>query len=512
MPSLRADPAIDPLVVRAVARLADGDVLAALTAWRDADAQLRGEAPTIAWARPLFLRVEGRAPRGEVPQGPRPAEPASEAWALAWAGDVGGARALAQKSPDAPENLGLTGVLDVLERRWASGVALLDRAIAAGGGEELVLHRAYALGRVGRLQAASESLAKLVDGDSFSRRLIMALVSIKGHAIHPLARRWGRRVMKSEYVHGGLFSTELPAVVGRETLERAVASKSALVELLEGLVARMAGNLGASPTFAEVAPGGGRRYVRVDIPAPSRAACVAALDLLGHTGVASAEAALDALVRSRPGSPHVHTYRGELYLWLGRYDEAWREFVAARRVEPVRWADLGMLAVLVMKGQLLRARIMTAYGERHFPWIPGGTLPVYRGVLRRRLGDFRRAADDLRFSVDVKPTRLGARIELVLALRALGRHVEAATEAAIVLRDAAPLLVDVAESAGHPWRRDPGVLTTDDLLEDALRAMRGNRSSSFVTWIDRDRVVRVLARREEVVQHARQIRYRAPHA
>jgi hypothetical protein len=113
-------------------------------------------------------------------------------------------------------------------------------------------------------------------------------------------------------------------------------------------------------------------------------------------------------------------------------------------------------------------------------------------VLRRRLGRLDGAIDDLSAALRAKPSRLGARMELLVALRAAGRSEDAAPHAALVLQDAEPLLVDAAEALGLAHALDPKRLTADAVIEEALRAMRGNRSSLTVTWFDRRGALRVL--------------------
>ncbi len=164
-----------------------------------------------------------------------------------------------------------------------------------------------------------------------------------------------------------------------------------------------------------------------------------------------------------------------------------------------------MLAVLVMTGSHDRASRTAIEADERFPPIPGGTLPVYRGALRRRLGDLDGAIADLGASVAAKPTRVGPRIELCLALRAAGRRAEARDHAAELLREAAPLLVDTADALHLDWRREPAALIGDELLEAALRAMQGNRSSAIATWIDATGALRALDAREALEEEARRV-------
>jgi tetratricopeptide (TPR) repeat protein len=473
---------VDRFVHRALANLAAGNVLGALAAWRRAVD--KGASPELlSWARPLLVRAEGHGSR-EPPPGDSPLEPANAAWAWAWAGDLVAARGLAERAADDPIMAGLLGVLDVLERRDERALPLLDRAIAAGGGEPFVLHRVRALLHLGRRAEASDALDALVDGESFSRRVILGLV---------VARRAIEDFHYQAASGDWFYRSELPEAVGQAEASAALASPRALEACLEALLDRMAGNLGPSPTVSVTNPNGTRRFVRLELEPPPRENAVKALGTVAHAGIEGAEAAFRALRERQPRSPYTFTYHGELLLWLGRYDEAWRSFLAAARIEPTRWADIGMLAILIFNEHLRAARLMATRAAGFHP-IRGATLPVYRGILFRRLGRLSDAIEDLRGAVEVKPTRVGARIELCLALRAAGFRADAVEHAAELVRDAAPLLVDAADAQGKDWCADPSVLVGDGVLEQALRAMRGNRSSSIVTWIDGSDRLRVLER------------------
>jgi tetratricopeptide (TPR) repeat protein len=249
----------------------------------------------------------------------------------------------------------------------------------------------------------------------------------------------------------------------------------------------MAGNLGPSPTFVDP----GRGFVRLELPKISRMAAADALFAIRHGGVEGAERELDRVLAEHPRSVHAQTYRGELELWIGRYDRAMASFARAALIEPTRWAEIGLVAALAATGRTSAARAMAWFASHHFPPVAGGTLPVYRGMLRRLLGD-ERAIDDLSTAVAAKPTRVGARIELVLALRAAGRSEEASPHVAQLFEDAPGLLVSAAEALGVDWTSRHEELGRNDVLEEALRAMRGNRSSAIVTWFDRAGELRVL--------------------
>ncbi len=439
----------DQIGVQSLICLVRGNVLGALAAWR---AALEGGLRPSLLARvgAVIALAEGRGPRDRAPPSPARSEPPSAGWALAWAGDLDAVRRFATANPQDPSVAALLGVVHLLERRPASALPLLDRALAAGGArEDLSLHRIRALMQLGRCGEAAAALAVLSDSESLGRRLLVALHSAR--TTSPRDRGFTRRckgLAASEAHLNGLFSTLLPAVVGRAALEKAYKSPGALAALIEGVLDRMAGNLGTSPTVAEVSATGERRFVPFAVPPTSRDVAVAALHSLPCVGVEGVEAAFDAAGERHHLSSHVRCYRGEFYLWLGRYSDAWREFESTSLVEPVRWADIGKLAVLVLTGRHAEARAIAVETERRFPPILGGTLPVYRGLLHRRAGALEAAIQDLNLRADreTKPGVEPASSQGVSRCGRWVRHAEATEHAGVLLEEVALLLVDVAEA------------------------------------------------------------------
>ncbi len=489
----------------AVAHLARGDLLRGLVAWRAALAS--GLSPRlVARAGPLFDRAIGRPSGDGVP---RPAQlaPPSGAWALAWAGDLAGARRLAEQDGESRSTRGLLGAIATLERRPLEALGHLDAALAGesatgeDSSEPLRLFRVRALVRLGRVDEAQQALGRLIDGESFARRAVHALASVRAGEGRRDWGSWTRSVRASETYMNGFYAVELPAVVAASALDAAFASPEALADALERLLDRMAGNLGPVPTFAGVAPDGRPCHVPAPIPRSTRAMAVDAIDAV-RSGLADvAEARLTELHALRPSSPHPFCYRGELRLWLGRYQDALGDFTCGKRLAAARWADIGIVASLFLLGDASAAHAAAITAEQEHRPIPGGTLPVYRGALRRRTGDLAGAIDDLSLAVESKPSRIGARIELVLALRASRQGREAAPHAGVLLADASPILVDVADALGLSFLRDPAVLVSDEVLEGALRALRGNRSSSIVTWFSGGEL-RVLPTRAAIAAEA----------
>jgi tetratricopeptide (TPR) repeat protein len=486
--------ALDRLVVMALQQIEQGNLAGAIAAWKLAQEQ--GAEASSVGAKPWIVLecVQGRGPRDRTRPAPRPPQPRDEAWAAAWAHDLASVRDQLRSWPAArAEASGLMGVVHVLERRPREALDALDRALAIGPDADLVLHRVRALIHLARFGEARSVLSGLGDGESLGRRVLWALLQAHKNADDIAGHRRDYERFRERETHlNELFSATLPALVGQSVLDAAGRKPAKLIALLDDVLDRMAGNLGLAPTLAERSADGTRRFVPLVVPLTTREASVEALHSLRQVGVERALAAFERLQAQYPRSVQVRCYRGELYLWLGRYADAWKEFNETEAIEPTRWADVGKIAVLTLTGRTEEATRLTAATERRFSPVVGGTLPVYRGILRRRVGDLDSAIADLREALAAKGSRVGARIELCLALRARGDGAEAATEAARVYSEAAPILVSAADDAHLDWRREAALLLSSSALESALVSMRGNRSSSVVTWFDAEGELRIL--------------------
>lgn len=236
---------------------------------------------------------------------------------------------------------------------------------------------------------------------------------------------------------------------------------------------------------------------RVELPSGddilfSRIASGDLLKLIGTIPNEELEARFDALAAKFASSPHPLCYKGELLLWLGRLDEAYRHFDEAQRRSKARWAFVGKAAVHVLRGEHRRALAEFRACAREFTPIPGATTHVYLGESARLRGHWGRAVEELRIAVDAKPGRIGAWVNLALAHLGRGE------------RDVAERIVDDLERRmprllWDSWRALAGkpewpVPRThlEELLLKALEMMRGNRSSHRVTYFDGDGVFRLL--------------------
>ncbi len=256
-----------------------------------------------------------------------------------------------------------------------------------------------------------------------------------------------------------------------------------------------------SPTPAYVPPGGGALVPLRVQPSP-RTPCKHALWRFMYTGDATGtEAALQAVAAAWPLAPEPHCYRGELYLYLGDYPTARACFDEALALnERTRWAYIGLAAVdLLHTGDPAAALARLAHGAR----VVGGEGPtawIYRGEALLRQGDLPAARTVLERAVTMNPQRVGAWIDLALVHLAAGDHA-ALGPVLTHLADHAPgLLADATAAAGVPaWTAAARAAVHGGVpepvvavLETALRMMRGNRSSTSVTYFTSGGVLRAV--------------------
>ncbi|HVK65672.1 MAG TPA: hypothetical protein VM694_14410, partial [Polyangium sp.] len=202
----------------------------------------------------------------------------------------------------------------------------------------------------------------------------------------------------------------------------------------------------------------------------------------------------DAILRDHPPSHHPHAYRGELLLWLGRVDEAEENFRRGLALQPrARWLHIGMGAVHVLRGEPAAAFTCLQRSIDCAPALVGPTLYGVRGEAHRLRGDLSAAAEDLTRTCRDTPSRVSAWVNLWLVEDALG-HAEAREAAWKELTRRAPwLLADAAEEAlglALPAVEDNHARRAT--LEHALRMLRGNRSSSCVTYFTREGELRTV--------------------
>ena len=201
--------------------------------------------------------------------------------------------------------------------------------------------------------------------------------------------------------------------------------------------------------------------------------------LLKVRGPQAALGAFDDLLTLHGDHPHLRTYRAELLLWLGRFEEAEEVLVGALTTDPKTiWAWVGLGAARMFQGRAREALATWEEGASTCNFT-GPTTWAYRAETHRLLGDLDQAEHNLTEAIRTSPRRLGTWINHALVRSARGEPRDAALLAQ-ELHELAPELMGTAD-------------TPEDRLSHALTLMHGNRSSSLVTWFDRRGRLRVLS-------------------
>ncbi len=386
-----------------------------------------------------------------------------------------------------PDDALVLGAVEVLEGR--GGERALRRALDERPDDaEAWTWLGRALLARGEVDAGREALdrALALAGTFHFPALLLRLTSEMEQDLDSLVRG----EMPDRVANGGAgpigaeVSAALVELWGRDPLADA-RDLPEVVRWLRRSVERLRGNLGPHATF--VRDGALRRLRTRDSP---REASRRALELVRVLPPAVAEAALDEVAARYPRSESPLVHRGELRLWLGRYEEAAGDFERALSIQPgTRWAYIGLGGARMLQGDLDEALRVQALGVRVMGSAIGSVF-IYRGEALLRAGRLEEAARDLAEAERRAPTRLSAWIDR--ALLAHRRSDLAARDAWLerLMAHAPALLGDAG--GRHLWagsRQDvPGV------LERARAALRGNRSSSCQTYVAPDGTLRLVGR------------------
>ena len=186
-----------------------------------------------------------------------------------------------------------------------------------------------------------------------------------------------------------------------------------------------------------------------------------------------------ALCERFPTNPEVHTYGGEVLVWLGDHSQAEPYFRAALEGDfTTVWAWIGLGAARGLQGHLEEALEIFAEGIEKTQF-EGPSVFVYRGEFHRLLGNRDDAARDLDKAVQHKPQRLSAWINRVLLDAEMGEVAPLHALTRTLKRTNPGLWCDAAESVGA----DPTDLNQSRAVMNAtLALMKGNRSSQVITY------------------------------
>lgn len=183
----------------------------------------------------------------------------------------------------------------------------------------------------------------------------------------------------------------------------------------------------------------------------------------------------DALAERYPHSAQPWTFRGELLLWWGRYDQARACFTRALDINACRWGYVGLGAACLMAGDLDAAQAaFDTLGDLFSP-VPRATTPVYLGMLADQLGRPDQAEAHFANATSAVPERIGAWVERGrLALRRGDEALAAECQAAVAER---------CPALHARLSLDTGLAS---YFHDALGLLVGNRASRMVTIVTDD--------------------------
>jgi len=387
---------------------------------------------------------------------------------LLWDGDTGGARAaMAQARPSSQAErarwASVKGACNALEGDLKAAWAHLNEALELEPRDrEATLWRAYVELKLGELEAA---------------RMTLRRFGKKTTAEHPLGR-----------LLSGLYRGDtmpyLHRAVARQVLERPYdpedyTDTEADEALLWEAVARFGGNFTDTLTLKDPVTGRLEPAAHVACPRTQVVAIQHRLGVVDHEAVG---AELLDHHASNPDVPFGRTYRAEILMWRGEYEAAMAEFDAIWDRYRTRWGYVGRAGCRVLLGRYEEA--IAIYAPQAFDFLPGEASLTYRGEAYRRLGRLDEAVADLEAGIDGRPTRASSHVNLALTHLAAGRPL-AARRIADAFAERWPVVVwEACRLAGVPPTLRPHDDVLGDVLEAALTAMRGNRSSYLLTFFD----------------------------
>jgi len=448
-------PGLLGLRAQALTAMSEPEAVSAASAWEAATA----DDPTVALDVSLVWRQLGDIERARARlHAATGAAPDSEAiWAelaelALWSLSLEEARSALERAGDGTTALRVRGALALLSGDAHGALTLLDAALERAPRDGVAwTWRSEALVEAGRNQ---EALAAANAGIKHSGRFNLPALLSQGIAIQAMSPN--QRIGRGPSVE----LLPLLAPIFGDGLELTP-------ETLKEARRRLGGN--RTPEVTLLTAEGPRRYTHPEDPRSSARLNQMVFKIRGR---AAALESMDALVARLDGHQLVHTYRGELELWFGSLDGAVIDFNASLTRDPsTRWAKIGLGAVELLSGDPAACADRL---ERSDPAQRGPTAWIYLGEARRRLGQLDAAEETLGMALHTSRGRLSTWMNLALVAAARGEEGPALEVAAWIDAQVGDML-----PAGSPI----------DRLEAGLTRMRGNRSSSMITWFDdRDRL------------------------
>ncbi len=271
-----------------------------------------------------------------------------------------------------------------------------------------------------------------------------------------------------------------------------------LVPVVERALVRLAGNRTVMATSYDPETG---RLQRLKTRSGARYSSRHALQLIRVMSPEKTLEHLDRVVAAFPGSSLPVCHRGELLLWMGDLPRARKDLEQAISILPAtRWAHIGLTGIDILEGNSERALETSARGVRTMNNTEGPSVYIYRGDALRRIGRHNAALRDLVRSVNIHPSRVSAWFNLGLLFAERGENELFEKVYARLCIQAPGLLSDAARECGEMLWGDPGfsptVAARARVLEQALAMMKGNRSSTAMTYFTAEGRMRMVEHRD----------------
>jgi len=374
-----------------------------------------------------------------------------------WGMDLDEARALAALVREEPGARRVLAACDLLAGDPAGALVALERLIEEDPSDgEAKTWRAEALLRLGRHRAADQAAREA----QFTSRGLLVPSRVISFLARAQMEAGGGRAGKSVELDGLLEPV-------------AESASTPTVERCERALEAFGGN--RTPGASWLVDGQACPY---PTPIHPRTCGQRAQMVLKTRGPQAALATFDDLLERHGDHPHLRTYRAELLLWLGRWEAAATDLRQALAADHrTVWAWVGLGATFMLQGDHRQALATWEEGAALFDGFVGPTTWAYRAEAYRKLGELDQAETNLVQAVNTSSRRLGTWINRALLDAARG-DLEPATELAASLHAKAPGLTGSGEAV--------------EQLERALVRMRGNRSSSLITWFADDGHLRIL--------------------
>lgn len=400
-----------------------------------------------------------------------------------WEGRLAKALSFARRArsltPGHPQALRAEAGALVLSGRAARALPLLERALLSLPRDaEALTWKGEALKLLGRPAAARRALEAACAGG-------YPLAALFNLELLQLARGKAPRGATHEYI-----TTSVPAEIA--PLGRGdVTNPARYRRNLERALRALKGNRSLDATFRY------RGRLTRHVHFFPRGLLMDRQALLRFGDARTALLPFERILRETPLEAYPYSHRAEIYLWLGRYGLAEKDFRRALALnDALLWPKIGIAAVALLRGKPAAAveRLEYAAGR-------GGSdsiLSNWWGEALRRLGRPREALARLARIPERLPYRPAVWLNVALCRLDVGQAGEARRLYA-ALRRAVPEFLAAAERAALSGRVPKTEAELRLALETALGLMRGNRSSWFHSFYQdgRPRVMRLRGVRRE---------------